>query len=186
MEDVPTDSGGYLALFDGVITGEVRNPYTGKVHQRREIMEFYRSLMHLACNGPLDVRTLDMLEMVREFLDIPSDLHLNILIEVKNGSRGRPAPRIDEVLRKDMDYSLRKWLSEHEEHQRMVKDLFEDFKEEAAAGEFRSPSNGVLDHTGSTSLMKDMEDDDFDMGYDSILFGKGRELSQFRKRYVKP
>ena len=85
-----------------------------------------------------------------------------------------------------MDYSLRKWITQHEEHQRLVRDLFEDFKEEAVAREFHRPSDGIMDHTGSTSFMNDMEDDDFSMDYDSILFNKGKELSQFRKRYVKP
>ncbi|MDG6225109.1 MAG: hypothetical protein QCI82_06305 [Candidatus Thermoplasmatota archaeon] len=184
-----SDQGGYLALFDGLITGEVRNPYTGKVYQRMEVMDFYRSLLYRACRKPIDERTIDMLEMVRSFLDIPSDIHLCLLIEVRDSSVAEREVGPGQGIVKDMDEAFDRWMAAHLAHQKTVMDLFDEFRKGSMTEEttlIDSGERSLLDSQIGESLIEIMDREGSMSGFDSLFESRRSDLSSFQRRYVRP
>jgi hypothetical protein len=177
------EHGSYLALFNGVMTGEVRNPVTGRLYQRREIMEFYRTLLFTACKKPVNERTIDMLEMVRSFLEVPSDLHLALLIEARDSRADPPQPGPSEPIRRDMDATFDRWMAQHITHQEMVRDLFREFKDGSLEVERSSLLNSDYQVIGSHRRAPPPEDVTIPSGPGKY---EGKELKVFQERFLKP
>jgi len=136
-------------------------------------MDFYRSLMAKACKKPVDERSLEMLEMVRSFLDIPSDIHLSLLIEVRDRGAEVTFPMQGEAIAEDMNNSLDRWMAQHIKHQGIVRDLLDEFKEGTL--DVKTPGGDLHSYSG---LMEEM-----------IVDGRKRKkesLATFERRYVKP
>lgn len=177
------ERGSYLALFNGVMTGEVRNPVTGRVYQRREIMDFYRSLLFLACKRPVNERTIDMLEMVRSFLEVPSDLHLSLLIEARDTRTDYPQPGPSEMMRRDMEATFDRWMARHIKHQETVKALFNEFREESM--EVERSSLLSTDYQVMGSIRKPPIVEELTKTVDPGKF-QGKELKMFQERFLQP
>jgi len=184
---LPEERGSYLALFNGVMTGEVKNPVTGRVYPRREMMEFYRLLLFKACQKPIDEKTIDMLEMVRSFLEVPSDIHLSLLIEARDSSLDPPQMNMSEAMRADMDITYSKWMAQHIAHQETIRGLFREFKEESMEVERNSllredyqviqVAKGIA-HSSKT--------DDLEVKAEMLPPNKGKALRSFQERFLQP
>lgn len=174
------ERGSYLALFNGVMTGEVRNPITGRVYQRREIMEFYRSLLFKAVKKPIDQRALDMLEMVRSFLEVPSDIHLSLLIEARDSQMDAPLPGPSETMRKEMDATFEKWMAQHIAHQETVRGLFNEYRNES----LQADRNGLLDSDFRLiHVDRKAQKEELAQSEDRT---KAQALKKFEERFLKP
>jgi len=68
-----------LSLFEGEVRGSVMNPYTGSLLRRRDVMDLYHYLLTRNTIDPGDEWSCSMLEVTRDLLDIPSDLHADFL-----------------------------------------------------------------------------------------------------------
>jgi hypothetical protein len=68
-----------LSLFEGDVKGSVMNPYTGSLLRRRDVMDLYHYLLTRRTIDPDDDWACSMLEVTRELLGIPQDLHMDIL-----------------------------------------------------------------------------------------------------------
>ncbi len=68
-----------LSLFDGDVKGSVMNPYTGSLLRRRDVMDLYHYLLTRRTIDPDDDWACSMLEVTRDLLGIPQDLHMEIL-----------------------------------------------------------------------------------------------------------
>lgn len=75
---------GYLRLFNGRITGYVTNPVTGRVIPRSHLVDIYRYLCsRVVIKGPTRL-TYELLDVCRKMLEIPKDVHTEILREMRS------------------------------------------------------------------------------------------------------
>ncbi|MEA3557623.1 MAG: hypothetical protein U9R75_00035 [Candidatus Thermoplasmatota archaeon] len=71
-----------MGLFQGKISGYTTNPVTGKLLSRADLMKIYRYLcQRIVQKGPGEV-TYDLLRISRKLLEIPEDVHQQILKEI--------------------------------------------------------------------------------------------------------
>jgi hypothetical protein len=75
---------GLISLFNGEVRGSVVNPYTGTLMMRRDVLDLYRFLIKKFILDPDDSWTQVMVQVTRELLGIPSDLHLELVKAFKS------------------------------------------------------------------------------------------------------
>jgi hypothetical protein len=68
-------------LFEGRITGDVKNPVTGNVHSRKDLMDHYRYLMKRSIDDPANIRLRKIMRLVADLLEIPMDIHAQLIAE---------------------------------------------------------------------------------------------------------
>lgn len=176
--------GGYLHLFDGVITGEVRNPHSRKIYSRRDIMNFYRNLLFKACSKEVDSRCHHMLDMIREMLHVPDDIHHALLNEVSE-LQNRKYRRIQNpYLVQEMDRLLELWLVEKPVYEGTDPRWTQKLKVEAARNSYlveldpEYPAEALdLERTG---LISKMDDDDIELAADHVFSTSTRIIPSHR------
>ncbi|MFW3145546.1 MAG: hypothetical protein ACMUIE_01895 [Thermoplasmatota archaeon] len=75
---------GLLSLFGGDIKGYVVNPVTDSSIPRKDLMNFYISLCMKISKGAHDARTIEFLGIVIRLLEVPRDIHNEIIHEMRH------------------------------------------------------------------------------------------------------
>lgn len=173
MNDTKGSGKGFLSLFNGNIQGSVINPYTGTVMSRREVLELYRYLVVKHLDDPSDDWAIEMLLHTRELLGIPMDLHYDLIDEFKRIDR-TGVPRI-----------YKRPILEEVETVRLFREGFVHGGAERSSGrnnsnKINSDNKKIVDEMVSYlksdlmemeegSLLNEMEDDEIDLGEDTVL-----------------
>lgn len=77
---------GLLSLFGGEIKGYVVNPVTDSSIPRRDLMRYYLSLCIKISKGAQDPNTIEFLAIVIRLLEIPRDIHNEIIHEIRHSN----------------------------------------------------------------------------------------------------
>ncbi|MGA1822807.1 MAG: hypothetical protein ACMUIG_09790 [Thermoplasmatota archaeon] len=164
---------GYLHLFDGIITGEVKDPHSRKVYSRRDIMNFYRDLLYRACSPDVDSRSLHMLDMIKEVLQVPMDIHQSLLEEVSRLGRKKDQRIQNPYLEREMNKALDVWLVEKPVYEGTDPRWTQKLKVEAARNTYLEeldpeyPAESLdMEKSG---LISSMKDDDIELASDHVF-----------------
>jgi hypothetical protein len=158
-----------LSLFEGEVKGSVMNPYTGSLLRRRDVMDLYHYLLTKHTIDPEDEWSCSMMEVTRELLGIPSDLHSDIIKAVATSQE--PSRRV--ICKKPVMEEVesirffRKGFCRGgvERTSTMDADKVDDVS--SPDGEVLAPSDILEIELGS--LIDQMEHDEIDMGADTTL-----------------
>ncbi|MBN1390655.1 MAG: hypothetical protein JXA22_08450 [Candidatus Thermoplasmatota archaeon] len=82
---------GFLSLFSSRVKGYVMNTVTGTVMSRKDVIDLYHYLARRCISNTKDEWACEMLSHCRDLLDIPDDLHEDIINEIRRES-GRSVP----------------------------------------------------------------------------------------------
>jgi hypothetical protein len=174
-------------LFDGKFTGEVKNPVTGNIHSRKDMMDHYRYLMKRAIDDPANIRLRKLMRIVADLLEIPRDIHAQLIAEAWQDPTRLKDVEIKNFIKADMEAL----------YNRMTGDTFVD----RTNGRPSSPpprkrteeeelemEKGLLDHYSGVydeeemetySLLLEMEEEDISMGKPSGVMNPKKDSPFF-------
>ena len=170
-------------LFEGKIIGEVKNPVTGNVHSRKEMMDHYRYLMKRSIDDPANIRLRKLMRLVADLLEIPRDIHAQLIAEAWQDPSLLKDVEIKRFIKADMEAL----------YNRMTGDTFID-RTNGRPGSTPPPvkrkeeelkiEKGLLDHYNGIydedemetySLLLEMEDEDISLGKPSGVMNPSKD-----------
>jgi hypothetical protein len=176
------EEGNFLSLFDSEITGSVRDPFSGKIYGRKRIIDFYKTLLFISAKLHDKSRPAMMLEMIREFLEIPEDIHDELVAEAFINSEMGEDLKPEAELTRDFASSLNIWQGVHRQRQLQLKEMFEEFKTR------RDPGLESMDDVlvQRDTLMEKIKENDMSVMGESIYGSGGSLLRRFKDRHIIP
>lgn len=189
-EDPPNVS--FFRLFDGKITGKVKNPATGNVHSRKDLMDHYRYLMKRSIEDPANVRLRKLMRIVADLLEIPMDIHAQLIAEAWQDGSLLADVGLKAFIKADMEALYNKFTG----------DSFVDRTSGEAGGrpsgsrrrKHLETEHGLLDHHEGVydektletySVLIEMESDDISMGSPSGVMEPKKDSPFTSEGWVK-
>lgn len=171
-------------LFNGNISGKVRNPVTGVVHTRSDVLAHYRYLLCRSVDDPANVRYRKLLRIIADLLEIPRDIHDELIKEAWRDRSILGDPEVDRYLKSDMDamyehltgerYYIRPGQGEEE----LITSADTEIEEKGPR------THGILDEyhgifddelASTYSLLSEMEEDDISLHLESKVMDPGSD-----------
>lgn len=103
MSEQEDQTGSLFSLFKGDIPGEVVNRFTGNIHTRKDVMDHYHFLIIRSVKDPANTKLRDLVRMVADLLEIPSDIHQALIIEAWKDNDLQEPGYVDAFIRADME-----------------------------------------------------------------------------------
>ena len=157
----------------------VRNPVTDKLHSRKAVMDHYRYLIGKSIDDPANVRFRKLLRLIADLLEIPRDIHDELIKEAWRDRSLLGSLQINEYIRDDMDAMYYHLTGERYYIRPDSRKAPEPLRKERRSHEpGKIETHGLLDEyhgvfddqvASTYSLLAEMEEDDISFGLSSLV-----------------